>query len=113
MRSQHNTKLLQSFLIQIRQFLTVNLVFKKRRRILCIFTISQTTNPCLRYSQIRKWFAATEALQDIPRFFCIDACRVIENDSQNDLVTRSRAPANASGTNSTTITGTTEGNTVR
>eukprot|EP01083_Nonionella_stella_P295465 1004225_1 len=65
----------------------------------------------LRYSQIRKWFAQTDALVEIPRFFCIDACRVIESDDQNNLVRR--APVNASGTNATTITGTTEGNTVR
>eukprot|EP01083_Nonionella_stella_P159255 519358_1 len=65
----------------------------------------------LRYTQIRKWFSALEALEEIPRFFCIDACRVIGSDEQNDLV--KRKPGNVSGTNSTTIMGTTEGNTVR
>eukprot|EP01083_Nonionella_stella_P087927 244819_1 len=65
----------------------------------------------IRYSRIRQWFESPNQLKEIPRFFCIDACRVVEKVKGNDVV--EKAQGKVAGTNATTIMGTTEGNTVK
>eukprot|EP01083_Nonionella_stella_P078231 213969_1 len=73
------------------------------------------------YSTIREWFQGQPVLRQIPRFYCVDACRVKDSkkvkkaaeemqhlDDEDDLVLRGKGEAP-----SATIMGHTEGHTVR